>query len=323
MCLVKKGSQPCTGSATRTTPCPSPPEEGVINGVFCGTPDQLMEQRKALCSNRWLRDQDQQEKLDDASTLLGKAFYEADPLPQLQPSDVDGGIELLKGDAGLSMDVWSAPAFHHAPPEAKADLTDNDREVEKRGGWLAPLLHICMALLAKAAGGERATGLIPMPVRVWDKSRRGRLQAWCSKNAGHWDIAINGCSALRSALLANFLDESAAVLGLTATSINGDLEPFYDSLCPALLVKAAISLEFDPVVLKLALQLCLAPRHLRADRHYSKPISPCTSIVAGGGGADHLPRAFLHNILEQGSPFVVLLGSYRTLTGYRQPTKGK
>ena len=85
-------------------------------------------------------------------------------------------------------------------------------------------------MLPKPTSGERPIALLPILVRVWDRCSRCHMQEWCEQKAGFWDSAVKGSSALRSALMANFMDETSVILGMHNATLYWDMEKFYDSV---------------------------------------------------------------------------------------------
>eukprot|EP00973_Karenia_brevis_P048488 6730357-Karenia_brevis.AAC.1 len=53
----------------------------------------------------------------------------------------------------------------------------------------------------QAPGGTRPIARMPMLYRIWTKRRMLYITKWEKANAGPWDAAVEGSSALRAALL--------------------------------------------------------------------------------------------------------------------------
>eukprot|EP00973_Karenia_brevis_P080386 11152854-Karenia_brevis.AAC.1 len=63
--------------------------------------------------------------------------------------------------------------------------------------------------MGRPQGGTRPIALMPMLYRIWTKIRKPYIQKWERANAGPWDAAVEGSSALRAALVSMFGNELA------------------------------------------------------------------------------------------------------------------
>eukprot|EP00974_Lingulodinium_polyedra_P118366 11166885-Lingulodinium_polyedra.AAC.1 len=160
--------------------------------------------------------------------------------------------------------------------------------MEQDGQWSSDLLRILIVFLAKPAGGERPIALLPMLVRLWDRARRGVLQKWSEEKAQHWDSAVRGSSALRSALLTCMLDESAVKAGQAVCSLYWDIEKFYDSVAYDVVIRRCLERQYHPVLLQLTIRACLGPRLPRQGLHHGSWQWASNSILAGSGQANNL-----------------------------------
>ena len=87
-----------------------------------------------------------------------------------------------------------------------------------------------------------------------------------------FDGAVRGSSAVQAALRRLVLDESAAEFKISNASALLDVDSFYDSLDPVLVLKFSQKHQCPRVVLTLNIQLHLAPRFLRSRRSFSDVI---------------------------------------------------
>eukprot|EP00974_Lingulodinium_polyedra_P124180 11189614-Lingulodinium_polyedra.AAC.1 len=71
-----------------------------------------------------------------------------------------------------------------------------------------------------------------MITRVWTRCRRGHQRRWTREQAGFWDAAVQGSSALRALLWRKLADEMALAFGAEAMTLLTDLTKFYDMLSP-------------------------------------------------------------------------------------------
>eukprot|EP00973_Karenia_brevis_P074227 10313613-Karenia_brevis.AAC.1 len=74
------------------------------------------------------------------------------------------------------------------------------RKVDETATWPSYLLYNIIVLMGKPQGGARPLVRIPMLYRIWTKVRKPYIQKWERANAGPWDAAVEGSSALGAAL---------------------------------------------------------------------------------------------------------------------------
>ena len=97
-------------------------------------------------------------------------------------------------------------------------------------------------------GSERKTHYTDSkPVQTLGQGTQGIIDTWENQTAGHWDRAIRGSSALRTALRRELGHEVATLLGVACCGIYYDLSRFYDSIDPVQLARKALGLNFHPV----------------------------------------------------------------------------
>eukprot|EP00973_Karenia_brevis_P036592 5044034-Karenia_brevis.AAC.1 len=70
---------------------------------------------------------------------------------------------------------------------------------------------------------------------------------WERANAGPWDAAIEGSSALRAASTSMFRNEVAYYRGEATLSTLYDMEKFYDNISIPIFVKQATRLGYPPL----------------------------------------------------------------------------
>eukprot|EP00973_Karenia_brevis_P041068 5683549-Karenia_brevis.AAC.1 len=63
--------------------------------------------------------------------------------------------------------------------------------------------------MGKPQGGTRTIALMPVLYRIWAKVSKPYLPKWERANAGPWDAAVEGSSALRAALTFMFGNQVA------------------------------------------------------------------------------------------------------------------
>ena len=89
------------------------------------------------------------------------------------------------------------------------------------------------------------------PVGLWDETA-----------AGHWDTAIRGSSALRAALARSLQLEVAALNGHHSNAVLWDLDGFYESINPDILLQKCLELDYPKWHLAMGLMIVCAPRYL-------------------------------------------------------------
>eukprot|EP00973_Karenia_brevis_P053868 7482620-Karenia_brevis.AAC.1 len=65
---------------------------------------------------------------------------------------------------------------------------------------------------------------MPMLYRIWTKIRKPYIQTWERANAGPWDAAVSGSSAIRAALASMFGSEVAYYQGEATLATLYDME---------------------------------------------------------------------------------------------------
>ena len=98
----------------------------------------------------------------------------------------------FKNGAGKGLDGWEAEALKAMPANAASELGRIFAAMEAERTWSFDLLRVLIVFLAKPAGGERPIALMPMLMRLWDRTRRGVLQQWCKEKAQHWGRGHTG-----------------------------------------------------------------------------------------------------------------------------------
>ena len=94
------------------------------------------------------------------------------------------------GDLGPS-------AIAELPGDGMIELTGLLRSCEARATVAAQALFTLLAAIPKDDGGERMVARLAMVARVHFRARRWRIAEWGQAEAGHWDNALAGSSALQ------------------------------------------------------------------------------------------------------------------------------
>eukprot|EP00973_Karenia_brevis_P069537 9668666-Karenia_brevis.AAC.1 len=110
--------------------------------------------------------------------------------------------------------------------------------------------------------GTRPIAFMPMLYRIWTKIKKPYIQKWERANAGPWDAAVEGSSALRAALTSMFGNELAFYKKQSTLSTLYDMEFFYDNISAPILVQEATRLDYPTLILKLGLYMHMACRSI-------------------------------------------------------------
>eukprot|EP00973_Karenia_brevis_P006372 866497-Karenia_brevis.AAC.1 len=122
---------------------------------------------------------------------------------------VGAAIYVLKTATAVGIDLWSPADLRKLPNRALKQLADILKKVEETATWPSYLLYNIIVLMGKPQGGARPIALMPMLYRIWTEVRKPYIQKWERANAGPWDAAVEGSSALRATLTSMFGNELA------------------------------------------------------------------------------------------------------------------
>ena len=120
-----------------------------------------------------------------------------------------------------------------------------------------------------------------MIYRLWTKIRRPQIDAWEGAQAGPWDAAVKGSSALRAAILFMLQDEVLVYRGRNMLTTLWDEEKFSDNIHILQLISESQEVVYPISILLLGLQLHMNPRVLRCYNHCPGLVLPRNGIIAG------------------------------------------
>ena len=132
-----------------------------------------------------------------------------DPMEEITEEDVRRGIKMMSSSTAVGIDQWSPAQWKKLSPEAIEAITHLFTYIEKYGVWPGHIYYNIIVLMGKPNGGVRPIALTAMIYRLWTKIRRPYVVEWEKLNAGPWDAAIKGSSALRAGILSVLCDETA------------------------------------------------------------------------------------------------------------------
>jgi len=301
---VKAAVEKGAGAAHKHSRKPQQPEplkEFIMAGdAFAEGPQKAAELRADKWDARWQRDLCcWGDTIEALKALREDALHEPFDEPIGGPM-VHGATAVFREGAGLGADQFSPGQLKAIGEDGEQGLAEVLNSIEIKLVLPGRLLEIWVALLAKQPqpGGERPIALEPMPLRCWSVIRKPKGQEWCQRMAQKWDTAVKGSSALRAALFRAVQDEIAFCSGMAVVAFYADIEKFYDNITIAFLIVSARYRHFPLRMLTVIIQLCLAPRWIRANQAYAKVNNPTCSLLAGDGEANNLARCALYTVLE-------------------------
>ena len=112
--------------------------------------------------------------------------------------------------------------------------------------WALQLLMNLNPELAKASGGQRTITKTPKLYRLWAKSRAHIVKTWEGTIRSKYDTAVKGMSALTAAADRSLWAEIQHYLGRESALALWDMEKFFDSISPEVLVDALNHTNFPP-----------------------------------------------------------------------------
>ena len=201
----------------------------------------------------------------------------------------------IKRGTALGSDCTAPITISRLPLAGKQELA------EQMNTWVRtlclPLQALCnlMAVIPKPdQAGERLVALMAMTVRVLFRCKRWKIGEWEDGLSSFWDQAIRGSSALRAAIHRSYALEVHGILGVSSAIGFIDIEKFYDSLDPFILVEDVLSIGFPAISLLLHLQAHWGPRLIQYKGMVSEYILVSRSILAGCTSSNSLSRGYLY-----------------------------
>ncbi len=104
---------------------------------------------------------------------------------------------------------------------------------------------------------------------------------WEDEQACAWDSAVRGSEALRTAIKRVVKNEVCTNLGKPAAQIWWDMDKFYGTIDPGMVVSEGQKLGYPLTELMLGVMIHRSRRVLRAEGTVSQYRKPTSSIIAG------------------------------------------
>ena len=198
--------------------------------------------------------------------LLGSirtfALEQVDGLPRATMPQVARAVSSLPIWTGVGLDDWEAPALRMMPNSALEALTGILNQATSQVMWPMQVLCQLIVLVTKPSLDDRPICLEPMLARIWHRIHKDRLRCWSRQEAGFWDAAIEGSSALRSMLKSLAWQEAQIEQGRQVVQICWDVGKCYDDIPLVAVALAAVRKGYPATHLCLAILLFLGPRVL-------------------------------------------------------------
>ena len=214
-----KGAEPIL---PRTVKSPWAPE-------VLSHPQAIAEHHRLQWKQYWCKDPG---NVEDLVHVLADTAASARALPRrpFRAADITAALYTFKDETALGADGLSPLHFKCLPPMGIQAFCDLVNLVCTSVAWPYQVLCNKMVLKAKPRGGERTLALFCMFAWITTRLFRGQTRAWTAAKARHWDHAIAGSSALRSAVLQALRKELAIAHGHQWAVLLWDLAKFYDSI---------------------------------------------------------------------------------------------
>ena len=247
-----------------------------------GVPESFMDS-----GQRW---SDQCEQLVKAACLGSNASFLSDAKHVANTIDVleDATVGKFRSAAksypdkkGRGIDAWSTNFLAILPDEVLSGFVSTLNAAQCNLCWPIQVLLNLVSLIPKPLGGERPISKTPMLYRLWSVTRAEGVKSWAAANVGEYDFAAAGRSALYSSSARCLTNEIAVLSGQHTASLLWDMEKFFDSIPPQLVVEQGLRLGYPVVDLVLAVAMHIAPRIMVLSRTASPLIFPLLSILAG------------------------------------------
>ena len=240
-------------------------------------------------------------RLDGNSGMFQKAKAKANEVELLDDVDALAFLNAARSypDAkAKGIDSWSTKFLRGLPLEIASVFAQTLNMVQLYMQW--PLQSMCnlMSLIPKATSGERTVAKTPMLYRIWNVIRAPVVKKWEVDTIEDWDFAAAGKSALYSAAVRSLTNELGLITDRQVATILWDLDKFFDSIDPALVLREGLKLQYPPLDLVLALSMHCAPRILVLQGTVSACILPLRSILAGCSHSMRFARLVMHDPVQ-------------------------
>ena len=284
--------------ATRDVAPPPTLSYDLGQGQVAATPTEIISVKKDKFQELWTRRKGEYPlSMGQIRALIMRARKQ-EPL-WITDDNFEGGLTKGRNGAGLGIDMVETELMKKAPTPAKKELPSILHQVQHRVVWPLQVYLNIVALLAKAAGGERAVGLMCQLYRLMGRCTMDCILDWRKERAGFWDHAVQGSSSLKAALLRVVKAEVRVARGLCTGAFFSDFQSFYDNMGLTDILDWAQEVHYPIGPLALGIQLHVAPRMIRVNGVISDPIMPANGALAGCYQATEFARLLLYGIMDK------------------------
>ena len=188
------------------------------------------------------------------------------------------------------IDHWSSNFIATLPNKLLQGLRDVLNCSQLFLCWPVQLMMNLITLIPKQQGGQRPIAKTPLLYRLWNRIRSQGVKQWAAGHVQDFDFAAAQRSAVYSGAIRCWTNELAVISGRHTASLLWDLEKFFDTITPEMVLQQGLELGYPPLDLTLAMAMHTAPRMMTYAGATSSVILPNTSILAGCSHSNNFAR---------------------------------
>ena len=251
----------------------------VKEGVRAGGPQQVVEAER----EEWLRTW--HKFTDTARAPWREAAIEEPPLPRPSIEDARRCIASFKANTAVGVCSMRPRWYGWISDQLIDAWIDLFMAVEETGRWPDTIQDIIVHLIPKATTGNRPIGVLPSPIRWWEKLRKPIIWQWRALNPREYNWSTRGRSAEAAVYGQSLRDEAALARGHHLAATLFDLAKAYETVRLELVWEAGRRFNFPLKVLRIALEAFSFARHLVFNGAAADPVQTLSAILAGAGAA--------------------------------------
>ena len=197
----------------------------------------------------------------------------------------------------MGVDWWILSQLGQLPEQLLEPLCQVLELAQAILNWPLQMLMNLVVLVPKQTYGERPITKTPMLYRAWNIIRASKVKQWAADTAQPWDYAAAGRSATQSAASRCLMNELAVLSGKHVASLLWDMEKFFDTVHPTLVLQEGLDHSYPKEDLVMALLMHTAPRVLVLKGVCSNIMEATVSILAGCTHSVRFGRLVMHRPL--------------------------
>ena len=171
--------------------------------------------------------------------------------------------------------------------------------IEEVGRWPDDIQDILIHLIPKPSSGTRPIGVLPSPLRWWEKLRKATIWRWRAQNERDYNWSTRGRSAEAAVYGQALRDEAALARRHFVAATLFDLTKAYETVRLELVWEAGKKFGFPLRVLRIALEGFAFARHLIFNRAVAQPVLTLSAILAGAGAAQDALLLVLMGLVDE------------------------